>query len=887
MKKRSLIPFFLFFWGEFSFAQMGGIKGIVLSDKGEPLPFVGIYIKDIHLGTSSNLDSRFEIKLEQGEYTVLFQFLGFKREEKKIRIEDKWVDLNIVLEPTSYVLGEAVIKAKGEDAAYAIMRKAISMSKFYDYQVQEYSAKVYVKGVGQIKKIPWLVNKVMDKKEKIDTGKIYMAENISEVCFKQPNTFREKAISVRSNIPENTPSPMEYINGSFYKPDISGAVSPLSPKAFAYYRFKLEGSFYEGGNQINKIKVIPRSKGDNVFEGSIYIVENLWCIHSLNLTVMKEGITFTVKQLYNEVQEKIWMPSSQNYLIYGSVYGFSFEGKYQTLTNDYKIKLNEKLVAPVEIIDEKTEKEKIPEATRIRSNDEKELENLLQGDKKLTRKDMHKLMKIYEKEEKEEAKKSDSLPIVSDHTVEIDSLANKRDSIYWVESRPIPLTEREIKNYKIKDTIVTSKGAGITITTGTKNDTTRKGNKKAHSVSVGWLLAGRTFKIDSTSSIKWISPLADLNFNTVEGYVVNAKIDYTKRFRKNRSLSVDPVGRYSWARNSFTGKGSIHYRYGGNSSGGSVSVEGGRFISQLNGNDPISFFLNTAYSLSLERNFAKIYEKEYSGIKIYQNISDKIGLIGSAELADRFQLYNNSSAKPILNWENRHYSTNAPFNLESPSTSFPDNRAFITQFDLSLHPWKKYVINNKTKMEAEGSSREIKLSYRKGWDKIMGSDVNFDLAEAGISDHIKWGIRGQLDWGINGGWFFNNSKMYFMDFKHFMGNQTIIQESVTGYRMLNYYKFSTGKYYAETFLHFQTRKFLLTQFPLTRLYGLKENVFLNYLYTPSSKNYTEIGYGLDNIFRFLRFEVVSNFYGTHYQSIGFRIGIAATIGNGLVVQSGN
>lgn len=856
-------------------AQNVGVRGITLSEKGEPLSFVGIYVKEIHLGTSSNLDGKFEIKLEHGEYTVLFQYLSYKTEEKTIKVEDKWIDLNVILQPTSYTLGEVVVKVKDEDPAYAIMRKAISMAKFYDYQVQEYSARVYVKGVGQLKHIPWLVQKMMDKDQKIDTGKIYLVENISDISFQQPNTFKEKAISIRSNMPDNAPSPMNYINGSFYKADVNGSVSPLSPKAFTYYRFKLEGSFYEGDKQINKIKVIPRSEGDNLFEGNIYIVDNLWCIHSLNLKVMDEGITIEVKQLYNEVQDKIWLPSSQSYFIYGNVYGFAFEGKYQASSSNYKIKLNEKLVPPVEIIDEKTEKEKIPEATRVKSKDEKELETLLQGDKKLTRKDMRKLMKIYEKEEE---KKSEQPEVISDYSTEIDSMAYKRDSTYWTEARAIPLTEIEQKSYKVKDSTVKVSNGNLAIQVGNNKLDTNKVKGKKHSFNIAWLLTGRTFKLDSTNTLEWISPLTDINFNTVEGYVANAKLNYTKKFRNKDRFSIMPVMRYSQARDLFSGKGIVSYRYGKDDRSGSISAEGGKFISQFNADNPISQILNSAVSLGFERNFMKIYEKEYYGLTLSQGVSDKMFITLNGEFSNRFLLNNSPNSKSLFNWKDRTFSSNTPENNEISSTGFINNRAFTTQLYLKLYPWKKYSIKNGIKSEMEGSSPEIKLGYRKGWNGLLDSDVDYDFLEAGVSHHLKWGIRGDLEGGINAGWFPNNRKMYFMDYKHFMGNSTIIQQSVTGYRMLDYYAYSTDKYFAETFLHFQTRKLLLTQFAEARMLALKENLFFNYLYAPSSGNYMEVGYGLDQIFRFMRFEVLGSFNNFKYQSLGFRIGIAANIG---------
>ncbi len=74
-------------------------------------------------------------------------------------------------------------------------------------------------------------------------------------------------------------------------------------------------------------KVTPRSKGDNVVEGTINIVEDWWSIHSLDFDVTKLGIAAQVKQIYNPIEDKVWMPISQTFKVTGKVFGFESRGK--------------------------------------------------------------------------------------------------------------------------------------------------------------------------------------------------------------------------------------------------------------------------------------------------------------------------------------------------------------------------------------------------------------------------------------------------------------------------------------------------------------------------------------------------------------------------------
>ena len=77
--------------------------------------------------------------------------------------------------------------------------------------------------------------------------------------------------------------------------------------------------------------------------------------------------------------------------------------------------------------------------------------------------------------------------------------------------------------------------------------------------------------------------------------------------------------------------------------------------------------------------------------------------------------------------------------------------------------------------------------------------------------------------------------------------------------------------------HYQFRKFLATQIPEVWLMGIKENLFVNYLATPTSKNYFELGYSIDNIFRFFRLEAAFSFQDGRYQDFGVLIGVASNL----------
>ncbi|NVK84676.1 MAG: carboxypeptidase-like regulatory domain-containing protein, partial [Cytophagia bacterium] len=195
-------------------------------------------------------------------------------------------------------------------------------------------------------------------------------------------------------------------------------------------------------------------------------------------------------------------------------------------------------------------------------------------------------------------------------------------------------------------------------------------------------------------------------------------------------------------------------------------------------------------------------------------------------------------------------------------------------------PWIKFRKYNGRLIPIYDRSPELRLTYRKGIDGL-GSEVNFDHLELGVDADIRLGVRAIIDVDAEVGKFFGNPTLEFMDYKHFTGNRLEVSPmNVTGsYRMLDYYKYSTAQEYASILTHIRFRKLALTHIPAIRLMGIKENIFVNYLSTPTSDNYMEVGYTIDNLFRIFRLELVQSFQGWKAQDFGVRIGVSSIFNN--------
>jgi hypothetical protein len=878
---------FLFLLALFVFASssktlgQAGVRGTIAASDEPTLAFATIYVKQLGTGTTANENGAYEIQLDPGRYELVFQHVSHETQVKIIDVTDAFLELNIVLKPQAVLLSEVVVGGNQEDPAYTIMRKAISKASYHRQQLDSYSARVYIKGAGKLIDYPWLAKSTL-KKNGIEKDRVYLSESISEVQYTRPNKFKEKVISIRSDGKDNNTSPNGYIFGSFYEPEIAETISPLSPKAFSYYKFEYQGTFKDRDYTVSKIKVTPRSKGDNVVDGMIYIVEDWWAIHSVDIKTTKLGINATIKAVYAPIEDKAWLPVSHRFKVDGKVFGFEFEYNYFATVSGYKIKLNPKLVVPeMDVIDEKIEKDHAKEIQKKnaeltkrakKSQDQsKQLQERLAAGKEITRKELKTIIKDYEKQDRKSSKEPE---ILSETEFKIDSGAYKKDSTYWSSIRPIPLTKEEVKGYEKTDSmslILKKKEAG---------DTLKQSKHKGFQVYD--ILLGDNYKISTHSNFKIHTPIG--GFNTVDGYNINYRLTFGTILQDTSKtrFTVSPMLRYAFQREQFSGTLNAVFR----TKKYRLKIEGGRYIRQFNANEPILPIVNTLTTLLLEQNLMKIYEREFIDLSYNRKISKFITVHTSWSFMKRYERFNTAFYKWVDRKSIEGYTPNAPENDELASTSFPAHEAFTGFINITARPWLKFRIRNGEKHEIGNSSPTFSFQYTKGFNNLFSSDVNFDLAELRVRHQFDVGVRGRLGFSLSGGAFLNTRRMYFMDYKHFMGNRTplITADPVGSFRLLDYYKYSTNENYFSANVHYHFRKFLVTRFPLVRLSGIRENVFVNYLATPTSKNYTEIGYSIDGILRIFRVEAAASFQDGQFQDYGFRIGIASYLTSGFSDQ---
>ena len=189
--------------------------------------------------------------------------------------------------------------------------------------------------------------------------------------------------------------------------------------------------------------------------------------------------------------------------------------------------------------------------------------------------------------------------------LKITKSVNKKDSLYWMNNRPIPLTDEEKFDYKRKDSIALLKTSKHYL------DSVEHESNKFGIVKL--MLTGYTLnKRYEKTSIQFDPIIRSVYYNTVEGLGLKYGITYRKGLEDRKFYDIRPEVRYGFSNHIFTANLSGSYYYDPLKR---ASI-GGRFgseIADLNRYGTMSLLSNTINSLLFERNLPKFYQK-----RIYQ-----------------------------------------------------------------------------------------------------------------------------------------------------------------------------------------------------------------------------------------------------------------------------
>lgn len=837
-----------------------GLKGSVISEKGEAVSFGTVYIASEKIGTATNNEGNFSIKLKPGNYSVEFRALGFQPEKRDIEVKNSYVELKIVLKEQTYSIAQVVVKKGKEDPAYVFMRKAISLAPYYQNQVKHYQSDVYLKGSINFIKIPKLLqNSVQVNNMKIKSGDVFVAESMNKLTFDAPSFYKQKVVSMTSNVEfGNEKDAMGFIKGSFYQSVYNDAISPLSPQAFRFYNFKYMGVTFEGKNSILKIKVEPKFKSQKLFSGYLFLLDKNYSIYSIDFQIEFDYGTVDLKTIYSEIKGDIWLPISHSFFVNAGMFGAKATINYKSSIKYSDVIANTSLPKPVWLKSEKTN------ISEQHTNDKTmaEADNLMNKEK-ITNRDMRKISKLFKKKVD-----SDSTVIKAKETsgaadvvkIEFDSNYRKNDTLFWKEIRPIPLATDELKGYIRSDSMkLMAKKDSL------KNDSISKTwTYKAKKVLLGY---DNDYKAKNHYDIGGLINPTRVWFNPVDGFVYGWRAYAEINFDSTQRLTFNPTLGYYFGREKIFGTLNTNY-YFNTKKNHRIGLEFGSQTEDFAGNKGYNKYINSLSSLFFKRNYSRYYNNSFIKVNYSHNLGTKFYFNTSASFNNRKKLENSTQFSVFK--RNSDYDLNVPENyyLSKPDYSFNNQKAFLLNLQLS---WASKEIP--TYFDGQiGEGQLITLNYQKGIKGILKSEADFDHISLNIFQRIKGELDEDFSYKITAGSFLKVNKIHMTDFYYASTAEVPLNATNTehSFALLPLYASASPDKYIEAHVHYQTAFLLLKYLPIISFTNYTENIYLGYYNNGSIKNYWEAGYGLGRVLLGTNIGVYAGFKGTKYNSFGAR-----------------
>jgi hypothetical protein len=804
MKKITSLLFLLF-----SITNFAQIKGTVSDSKGNPIPFANIYIKDTYISTTSNGQGNYELNIKSaGNYTILFQYIGYKTHKETVSYNLTGKEINVVLYDEDIQLNEIVISNK-VNPANEIIRKTIAAKKENSKKTSHFTADFYSRGIFRVKDLP---KSIMGQKldmfdEIIDStrsGILYLSETVSKITFQKPDKLKEVIVASKvsgnnNGFSFNNAAQVNFdIYENYLEFDIN-VVSPIADGAFNYYNYKLDGSFRDENDQlINKIKVTPKRDSEPTMTGYIYIVEDSWAIYATDLSIKGSQMQnpainlMTIKQSfsYNSIN-KIWVKNTQTLEFEAGMLGINVNGKFTYVYSNFEF----------------------PEKF---------------------------------------AKKT-----FTNEVLKFEENANKKEDAFWETIRPVPLTEEETSDYVKKDALQEKKKSQVYL-----DSIDAKRNK----FGISDVIMGYSYRNSFKKwSLTYDGILMNTSFNTVQGWKTHTGLWYMKRDEDKKTYTrFGATFDYGLSEEKLRMIGNFSRRFNNNNNS-QLHINGGSSITQFNATNPISGLVNSVSTLFFKNNFMKLYEKNFASAYFTREIFNGLNMGLNVEYSERKPLWNMTDYTLIKN--NDLYTSNNPLLPNDNITpAFEKHNLVKTAVSARIKFGQQYWTRPDGKFNI-GNEKfpTLNLSYEKTF-AATDKKYEYDLISARVSHNLTLGNKGQMSLNLKGGKFFNADGISFVDYKHFNGNQTHISNGdvyTNVFNNLPYYSSSTNDSYLEFHAEHNDKGFIMNKLPLLKY--LKSQLVLGFhnLSIPDRRPYQEFSVGLDNLgfgkFRMLRVDYIRSY----------------------------
>jgi hypothetical protein len=772
MQKTFLSIFFLLIAAAV-YGQNFKLSGKVANSRMEPLSFASVQLKGQPYGVLTQSDGSFEFVLEKGSYELIVTMVGFKNQVIPL-VMDRDYHQNIILEEDARSLDEVVVKAKVKDRAEEIMQNLIRNKEAILSAPGAYSSKIYIKAVQQDSGF-FAKNKGKGKttdRTNNDLTGMAMTELFLKLDYESDNRLKEERVGVlKTGNAKNlfyqsvTEGSFNFYHNLLELPSISPTpfLSPISYSGLVAYRFKTLQIERRGKHKIYTISVKPRQLTNATVEGELTVSDSAWAMLHCR---------FRFPSYHLQEYEFFEVEQDFNYV----------QNKAWMLTKQQFTYYS------------KSGRGKLSGQTTVTYGD-------------------YELNKIFPKKH---------------FGVELSATreqAYKQDSTFWGTARKEPLTEKEIRLIRYRDSIYRV------------TNSERYLDSLDHEINrITWKKLG--FFGQSIYNRKkesyWHFPSAVSLYQPVAfgGGRINVTVSHSKTYESRKNIFV------------FT---NLSYGVRNNDVNGSITFQ--RLYNTFN---------RGVYGFSAGKEFQFIYQGDAWINMLKRN---NVYLNNYVSLNHGIELFNGVSVFTDIDVALRRsvsaYKTGdlvdsvlGDFLKENRAVAFKPYNALYGNLKVQYTPFQRYTREPKEKIILGSKWPSFYVLWRKGVKDILSSEVDFDFIEFGAQQIVNLGLLGQSKYSIKTGEFINRKDLRLIDYQfQRRGDPFLFMNPHKAFQSLDSTFAVFNRYWEAHYVH-EFNGLFLNKIPLLKKLQLREIGGGGFLFAQERNlRYAELFAGIERAFQ--------------------------------------
>ncbi len=667
--------------------------------------------------------------------------------------------------------------------ADSIMERVRFFAPFYDGLIDEYKAKLYVKGVMEVKRKNIFLRFLPSMFHLRKGERQYLIENSSDVNYRAPNLFDQKITASTGTVGKlwNPDGQLaDYLKLRIYAPTLfeGKLISPLSADGAKYYRYMVDSVMGPQHDRSYRIRFMPRQRSYQLVGGYVVVSDRVWSVRQMRFTVCSEYYDCHVLVQMGEIgSNEEFLPLS-----------IQLDGQFGFIGN--RIKAN--------YLARYTYDEITPhDPMRQRG-----------------------------------PKVANPYDLTALYTLRTDTNAFHRDMAYMASMRPVPLAEEEhaiyARHQQRIDTI------------------SQKRQQEAHN-GLSWrevgdaLVESNTVQLHKRGSLRF-SPLLNpfmLSYSASKGVSYSMKLRYQSALPKDRFLSVSPYLGYNFKQHEFYWRISSQFDYLPQKRMG-VKLEVGngnriyssRLLDEIkNLPDSVDFS-----SLSLHY-FRDLYAKLRHSWEIVNGLTVEASLAVHRRTEDKDARLKNFLQSGIVVGSQPvpQIGLNDIYNSFAPGLR------------IEWTPGLYYYMNGRRKINLYSRYPTFSAEWERGITGVLRHSGTYERFEVDMQHHIPLRPLHNLYYRLGWGAFTKQQTIYFVDFSNFRRSNlpTGWSDDIGGvFQLLDGQWYNSSRQYLRANFAYEAPFLLMRGVHKLTQHVLNERLYLGALTVPHLKPYIELGYGI-------------------------------------------